>query len=96
MPTGQEMESVRRNKHISGNKLDDVQLSSLSSSSASTPKNPDSLLDSSQPNVMRSSLLVDTTNSFSVAYDMSLIDLDMSGYPSKVPAANETGLGDRR
>lgn len=96
VPTGQEMESVRRNKHISGNKLDDVQLSSLSSSSASTPKNPDSLLDSSQPNVMRSSLLVDTTNSFSVAYDMSLIDLDMSGYPSKVPAANETGVGDRR
>ncbi|XP_059457613.1 uncharacterized protein LOC132187342 [Corylus avellana] len=91
VPTGPEMESVRRNKHIFGNKLDDIQLSSLSSSSTSTPKNPDSVTDSSQPDAMRSSLLVDATNSFSVPYDMSLIDLDMSGYPSKVPAATETG-----
>ncbi|KAE8000028.1 hypothetical protein FH972_004400 [Carpinus fangiana] len=91
VPTGPEMESVRRNKHIFGNKLDDIQLSSLSSSSTSTPKNPDSVTDSSQPDAMRSSLLVDATNSLSVPYDMSLIDLDMSGYSSKVPAANETG-----
>jgi hypothetical protein len=91
VPTGPEMESVRRNKHIFGNKLDDIQLSSLSSSSTSTPKNPDSVTDYSQPDAMRSSLLVDATNSLSVPYDMSLIDLDMSGYSSKVPAANETG-----
>ncbi|XP_062156913.1 uncharacterized protein LOC133864556 [Alnus glutinosa] len=91
VPTGPEMESVRRNKHIFGNKLDDIQLSSLSSSSTSTPKNPDSVTDSSQPDAMRSSLLVDATNSLSVPYDMSLIDLDMSGYPSKVPAAKESG-----
>ena len=91
MPTGPEMESVRRNKHMFGNKLDDIQLSSLSSSSTSTPKNPDTVTDSTQSDVMKSSLLVDTSNSFSEPYDMSLIELDVSNYPSKVPAANEAG-----
>ncbi|GMY22203.1 transmembrane protein 184A [Fagus crenata] len=91
VPTGPEMESVRKNKHMFGNKLDDIQLSSLSSSSTSTPKNPDSVTDSLQSDVMKSSLLLDTSNSLSVPYDMSLIELDMSTYPSKVPAANETG-----
>ncbi|XP_030959507.1 uncharacterized protein LOC126716563 [Quercus robur] len=91
VPTGPEMESVRRNKHMFGNKLDDIQLSSLSSSSTSTPKNPDTVTDSTQSDVMKSSLLVDTSNSFSEPYDMSLIELDVSNYPSKVPAANETG-----
>lgn len=90
VPTGPEMESVRRNKHMFGNKLDDIQLSSLSSSSTSTPKNPDTVTDSTQSDVMKSSLLVDTSNSFSEPYDMSLIELDVSNYPSKVPAANET------
>ncbi|KAL4599762.1 hypothetical protein ACB092_11G149700 [Castanea dentata] len=91
VPTGPEMESVRRNKHIFGNKLDDIQLSSLSSSSSSTPKNPDTVTDSTQSDVMKSSLLVDTSNTFSEPYDMSLIELDVSNYPSKVPAVNETG-----
>lgn len=91
VPTGPEMESVRRNKHMFGNKLDDIQLSSLSSSSTSTPKNPDTVTDSTQSDVMKSSLLVDTSNIFSEPYDMSLIELDVSNYPSKVPAANETG-----
>lgn len=91
VPTGPEMESVRRNKHMFGNKLDDIQLSSLSSSSTSTPKNPDTVTDSTQSDVMKSSLLVDTSNSFSEPYDMSLIELDVSNYPSKVPAAIETG-----
>ncbi|KAK7853559.1 hypothetical protein CFP56_035486, partial [Quercus suber] len=83
LPTGPEMESVRRNKHMFGNKLDDIQLSSLSSSSTSTPKNPDTVTDSTQSDVMKSSLLVDTSNSFSEPYDMSLIELDVSNYPSK-------------
>ncbi|KAL4636346.1 hypothetical protein ACB092_03G000500 [Castanea dentata] len=91
VPTGPEMESVRRNKHMFGNKLDDIQLSSLSSSSSSTPKNPDTVTDSTQSDVMKSSLLVDTSNTFSEPYDMSLIELDVSNYPSKVPAVNETG-----
>ncbi|KAG2719656.1 hypothetical protein I3760_02G000300 [Carya illinoinensis] len=89
VPTGPEMESVRRNKHIVGNKLHDIQLSSLSSSSASTPENPFFATDSSS-DAMKSSLLVDTSSSFSVPYEMSLIDLDMSNYPPEVPLANET------
>lgn len=84
------MDAVRRNKHMFGNKLDDIQLSSLSSSGASTPQNPIAVPDSAQPDNMKSSLLVDTTNSFSVAYDMSLIEMDLSNYPEKVPAANDT------
>lgn len=91
VPTGPEMESVRRNKHIFGNKLDDIQLSSLSSSSSSTPENQDSASGCSKSDAMKSSLLTDTSNSFSVPYDMSLIDLDLTNYPPKVPAANETG-----
>ncbi|KAJ0079704.1 hypothetical protein Patl1_24657 [Pistacia atlantica] len=86
VPTGQEMDAVRRNKHMFGTKLDDIQLSSLSSSAASTPKN-----EYTQSDITKSSLLVDTSNSLSVPYDMSLIDIDMSSYPAKVPAANETG-----
>lgn len=80
VPTGPEMDAVRRNKHMFGTKLDDIQLSSLSSSSGS-----------SQSDISKSSLLVDTSNLLSVPYDMSLIDIDISSYPEKVPAANETG-----
>ncbi|GLT74070.1 hypothetical protein SLA2020_458910 [Shorea laevis] len=90
VPTGPEMDAVRRNKHMFGNKLDDIQLSSLSSSGASTPQNPIAVPDSAQPDTMKSSLLVDTTSSFSVPYDMSLIEMDLSNYPEKVPAANDT------
>lgn len=70
-----------------GNKLDEVQLSSLSSSATSTPK-----ASSVAPNseTMKSSLLIDMSNSSSVPYDMSLIDLDMPSYPPKVPPGNET------
>ncbi|GLT88485.1 hypothetical protein SLE2022_065100 [Rubroshorea leprosula] len=90
VPTGPEMDAVRRNKHMFGNKLDDIQLSSLSSSGASTPQNPIAVPDSAQPDTMKSSLLVDATSSFSVPYDMSLIEMDLSNYPEKVPAANDT------
>lgn len=93
VPTGPEMDAVRRNKNIFGNKIDDIQLSSLSSSSASTPKKsgPQPVPDSANSDAMKSSLLVDTSNSSSVPYDMSLIDLDLSSYPTKVPPANEHG-----
>lgn len=93
MPTGPEMDAVRRNKNIFGNKIDDIQLSSLSSSSSSTPNNsgPMPVPDLENSDAMKSSLLVDTSNSSSVPYDMSLIDLDLSSYPTKVPPANEGG-----
>ncbi|CAH9050697.1 unnamed protein product [Cuscuta epithymum] len=80
VPTGQEMDAVRRNKHI-GNKLEDVQLSGRSSSVSMSSQNPDG---------MNSSLLMDTSDSRSVPYDLSLIDIDISDYPAKVPSANET------
>ncbi|XVF31545.1 hypothetical protein REPUB_Repub16aG0155000 [Reevesia pubescens] len=90
VPTGPEMDAVRRNKLMFGNKLDDIQLSSLSSSGTSTPQNPGSVPDSVCGDVIKSSLLVDPSNSYTVPYDMSLIDMDLSNYPPKVPAAKET------
>ncbi|KAF4363131.1 hypothetical protein G4B88_029649 [Cannabis sativa] len=89
VPTGPEMDAVRKNKHMLGNKIDDIQLSSLSSSNSSTPENSQSMPDSANSEAMKSSLLVDTSTDFSVPYDMSLIDLDLSTYPSKVPAVKE-------
>ncbi|EXB57575.1 hypothetical protein L484_022682 [Morus notabilis] len=89
VPTGPEMDAVRKNKHL-GNKMDDIQLSSLSTSNSSTPKGSTSVPDSATSEAMKSSLLVDTSAAFSVPYDMSLIDLDMSSYPAKVPAAKES------
>ncbi|KAH7571216.1 hypothetical protein ACOSP7_013593 [Xanthoceras sorbifolium] len=91
VPTGPEMDAVRKNKHMLGTKMDDIQLSNLSSSDIGTPNNPSVMPDVAHSDAMKSSLLVDASNSVSVAYDMSLIDLDMSTYPAKVPAANETG-----
>ncbi|XP_065852390.1 uncharacterized protein [Euphorbia lathyris] len=93
VPTGQEMDAVRRNKMMFGNKLDEVQLSSQSTSSASTPKHISPAPDPAPaPDVMKSSLLVDASDSVHVPYDMSLIDMDLSTYPDKVPAVNESGI----
>uniref|UniRef100_A0A5B6ZWZ5 Transmembrane protein 184A n=2 Tax=Davidia involucrata TaxID=16924 RepID=A0A5B6ZWZ5_DAVIN len=91
VPTGPEMDAVRRNKHMFGNKLDDVQLSSISSSATSTPTKPGTVPDTANSEAMNSSLLMDTSNSLSVPYDLSLIDIDMSSYPAKVPSANDAG-----
>ncbi|WCJ26806.1 hypothetical protein M5689_008596 [Euphorbia peplus] len=90
VPTGHEMDAVRKNKLMFGSKLDEVQLSSQSTSSASTPKHTSSVPDSA-PDVIKSSLLVDPSNSVHVPYDMSLIDMELSNYPAKVPAVNESG-----
>ncbi|KAL9241703.1 hypothetical protein vseg_015781 [Gypsophila vaccaria] len=89
VPTGHEMDAVRRNKPLHGSKLDDIQLSSQSSSATSTPINPLEAQDLTAEN-MQSSLLVDTSNSVTVPYDMTLIDLDLSSFPAKVPAASDT------
>ncbi|CAL5194884.1 unnamed protein product [Lathyrus oleraceus] len=87
VPIGPEMDNVRKNKHIIGNKVDDIQLVSLSSTS-STPSNSVSLPDTSNSDALKSSLLLDVSNSGSIPYDLTLIDLDVSGYPEKVPAAD--------
>lgn len=73
-----------------GNKMDEIQLSSHSSSGTSTPKNNTSAGDSANYDATKSSLLLDASNSLSVPYDMSLIDMDLSNYPTKVAAVSET------
>lgn len=89
VPTGPEMDTVRKNKHVIGNKLEDIQLSSISPSATSTPQNQSTvqvLQDTSKSEAMNSSLLTDA--SLAVPYDMTLVDIDMSSYPGEVPAAN--------
>ncbi|KAG4907244.1 hypothetical protein AAZX31_20G080000 [Glycine max] len=90
VPIGPEMDTVRRNKHLFGSKADDVQISSFSSNSSS-PSNSGPISDVPHSGAMKSSLLVDVSNSLSVPYDMTLIDLDASNYPEKVPAADKAG-----
>ncbi|KAK4761487.1 hypothetical protein SAY87_029371 [Trapa incisa] len=87
VPTGPEMDVIRRNKHMFGTKVDEVQLPSPYSSATSTQAS--TTAPSSE--TMRSSLLVDVSNSSSVLYDMSIISLDKSNYPPKCPPANEIG-----
>lgn len=92
VPTGQEMDAVRKNKHMFVNKMDEIQLSSHSSSATSTPKNDVSMPSSAHSKAMKSSPLMDASDSLSTQYDMSLIDMDFSNYPANVPAANEMGI----
>ncbi|KAL2345559.1 hypothetical protein Fmac_006844 [Flemingia macrophylla] len=91
VPIGPEMDSVRKNKHMLGNKLDDIQLSSLSSSNSSTPSNSGSIPATSNSDAMKSSFLVDIPDSGSLPYDLTLVDLDVSSYPEEVPAADKSG-----
>ncbi|KAK1280938.1 hypothetical protein QJS04_geneDACA004767 [Acorus gramineus] len=90
VPMGQEMDAVRRNKHMLGNKFDDIQVSSVSTSGANTPKRSSVAQDSADTEVMQSSLLKDTASSLAKPYDLSLMDLDLSGYSAKVPAVDES------
>lgn len=92
VPTGLEMDTVRKNKHMLGNKLEDIQLCSLSSSGSSTPANQSPvqvLPDISKSEVINSSLLMDA--SLEAPDDLTLVDIDMSNYSEEVPAANELG-----
>lgn len=91
VPTGSEMDTVRRNKNMTGNKLEDIQLSSVSSSGSGTPENTDAGQDAVKLEAVNSSLLMDTSDAVSLPYDLSLVDIDMSSYPAEVPAANEAG-----
>lgn len=84
------MDSVRRNKLMFGNKLDDIQLSSVSPSNPIAPTNSEPVPDASHSDATRSSLLLDISNSVSVPYDMTLIQLEASSYPDTVPAADKT------
>ncbi|KAL8234490.1 hypothetical protein R6Q59_020590 [Mikania micrantha] len=96
VPTGSEMDAVRRSKDFVANKLDDIQLSTLSSSSSGdvTPENEnnkDNIININnnaalgRAEAMESSLLGDISNS--PPFDLTLVDIDMSSYSQEVPAA---------
>lgn len=87
VPTGPEMDTARRSKHLFENQFDDIQLASFSSSSSSTPSNPASPAEASV--AVDSSLLFSTSKPLPVIYDTSLVDLDLSSYPENVPSANQ-------
>lgn len=89
VPLGQEMDSVRKNKHSLGNKLDGVQLADLSSSSGSTsPEN-----NRGDDVAVKSSSFVDLASTLSTPTREGLvdIDIDLSSYSANVPAVDETG-----
>ncbi|XP_022863834.1 transmembrane protein 184B isoform X1 [Olea europaea var. sylvestris] len=91
VPTGPEMDAVRRNKNTFGNKSEDIQLSSLSSPANYTPQNPGMGHNFVKSEAINTSLLMDASSALSMPYDLSLIDLDRSNNSAKVPAANEGG-----
>ncbi|OIT04438.1 PREDICTED: transmembrane protein 184A-like [Nicotiana attenuata] len=90
VPTGTEMDTARKNKKISANKLEYLQLSSLSSSASSTSENAGIGCQTGRSEAVNSSLLIDTS-SVSLSHDLSLIDVDLTNYPPKVSAANVSG-----
>lgn len=90
VPTGPEMDSARRSKTMIGNKLEDIQLCSLSSSESTTPHSG-TTSDIINLEAVNTSELIDATNPVAVPYDLTLIDIDMTNYPTEVPAANEDG-----
>ncbi|KAL6513233.1 hypothetical protein OROGR_020719 [Orobanche gracilis] len=93
VPTGSEMGAVRKNKNMFGNKLEDVQLASLSYSSSSSPEDFGSINDTVKSDMVDALSLIHVSDNTDVSgpYDHSLIDIDISNYPDKVPAATEAG-----
>ncbi|XP_058082324.1 uncharacterized protein LOC131230415 isoform X3 [Magnolia sinica] len=91
VPTGQEMDDVRKNKHTLGNKIDNIQLSSPSSSGTITPEILNTVRDSMDPQVMKPPLLMEPSDSLQQSYDLSLVELDLSSYPEEVPAVSDSG-----
>ncbi|XP_068659447.1 uncharacterized protein [Aristolochia californica] len=92
VPTGQEMDAVNRNKHMFGSKIDDIQVSSASSSESSTPQRVSTTTaqhGTAVSEVMKSALLMDASGSLAQPYDLSLIDMDLTNYPSEVAPVND-------
>lgn len=85
VPTGPEMDSVRGNKPIFGNKLaDDLPLSSVGGKQ--TTGGPSNNVKVEAPD---SSLLRGVSNPVSVPYDFNLIDIDISDHPTKGPPSRQ-------
>ncbi|GAA0186186.1 transporter [Lithospermum erythrorhizon] len=91
VPTGPEMDAARRHKIMPGNKLDDIQLSPSISSGSRTPRHLGAGQDTAKLEAMNSSLLMNASNTGTAPYDMSLIDLDMSGPSGNTVSAGQSG-----
>lgn len=88
VPTGQEMDTLRKNRYVfGGNRLDEIHLSSPATTSSPKEGEGSMASEGTDFEFAKSSLLVDTSESPGAPYDMSIIDLDMSNYPTEVPAA---------
>ncbi|CAL9185950.1 uncharacterized protein LOC103978899 [Musa acuminata AAA Group] len=88
VPTGQEMDAVRKNKHMYPGKLDDTRLSSVSTSNSGSPVIANRLQDQVDLEAIKSSLLKDSSAASARPYDFSVLAAtDLSNYPAKVPPA---------
>ncbi|KAG0482565.1 hypothetical protein HPP92_010649 [Vanilla planifolia] len=91
VPTGQEMDTVRKNKHTYGGRLDEVQLSSVSTSGSNSPVVTNASPEHPDLELIKSSLLKESSASAARPYDLSiLLDTDLSKYNSKVPSVEES------
>lgn len=91
VPTGQEMDAVRRNKHVLGNNRSDDQIPmSYPSAVPTNIINEHNQTSLSVETTMKKSLLNDVSAQSAQPYDLSLIDVDLSRYPTSVPAATST------
>ncbi|XP_008798631.1 transmembrane protein 184A [Phoenix dactylifera] len=91
VPTGQEMDAVRRNKHMYGGRLDEIQLPSVSTSGSNSPVISSTSHNQMDLEAIKSSLLKESAASASQPYDLSvLVDTDLCNYPAKVPAVDDS------
>lgn len=92
MPTGQEMDAVRKNKQMHTGKLDEVQLSSVSTSSSGSPMKSSTRADQADLEAIKSYLLKESNASSAQPYDLSVLaGTDLMNYPAKVPAVDDVG-----
>ncbi|RWW39710.1 hypothetical protein BHE74_00054930 [Ensete ventricosum] len=91
VPTGQEMDTVRKNKHAYAGKLDDIELSSVSTSSSSSPVISNTLQVQADLEAIKSSLLKESAAASAQPYDLSVLaDTELSSYPTEVPAVGDS------
>lgn len=91
VPTGQEMDTVRRNKQMYAGRVDDIKLSNVSTSSSNSPETSTSFPNNTDLEAIKSSLLKESAVTSARPYDLSaLIDTDLSHYPAKVPSVDDS------
>ncbi|XP_072996149.1 uncharacterized protein [Typha latifolia] len=90
VPTGQEMDAVRKNKPMYGGRIEDIQLSSVSTSGSNSPETSNTAPSQADLEAIKSSLLLESVAASAQPYDLSaLIDTDLSSYPGEVPAVDD-------